>query len=185
MFGQQHVNKQLSPYAHGELPAAESARVSAHLAACERCRTEFEEITYGIRLAESLKTQAAPATLWDNIEAALAEEAFKQNQAQRAQPEGARGKDSRVGWLSGRRFGSFSGGFGGWRPALAASFVLLLMLGAGGVWFYLRQTRTSWEVARLSGAPSIDADRIGSTGRLGVGEWLETDANSRAQIKVA
>ncbi|HJR06201.1 MAG TPA: FecR family protein [Pyrinomonadaceae bacterium] len=181
MFGQQHVNKQLSPYAHGELSATDAARVAAHLAACERCRMEFEEINYGIQLAQSLTTQVAPASLWDNIEAALAQESFKQNQAERAKHEGARDNDSRSGWLARWR----SGWLSGWRPALAASFVLLLMLGAGGVWFYLRQTRTSWEVARLSGAPSIDADRMGSSGRLGVGEWLETDANSRAQIKVA
>jgi hypothetical protein len=62
---------------------------------------------------------------------------------------------------------------------------LLVVLGAGGAWFYLRSTRTSWEVARLAGAPLIDAVRINSTGRLGIGEWLETDADSRAQIKVA
>jgi hypothetical protein len=62
----------------------------------------------------------------------------------------------------------------------------LFVLGAGGAsWFYLRSTGASWEVARLQGAPSIDADRMGSTGRLGIGEWLETDADSRAQIKVA
>ncbi|HZG53773.1 MAG TPA: FecR domain-containing protein, partial [Pyrinomonadaceae bacterium] len=189
MFGQQHVSKQLSTYAHGELPAQDAARVAAHLGACARCRTEFEEISYGIRLAESLTTHAAPDSLWDNIEAALAQEAFKQNQAERAKHEGARENNVRGGWLAGWRSGrhsdSFGGWLSGWRPALAASFVLLLMLGAGGAWFYLRQTRTSWEVARLAGAPSIDADRMGSRGRLGVGEWLETDANSRAQIKVA
>jgi hypothetical protein len=61
------------------------------------------------------------------------------------------------------------------------------MIGAGGAsWLYLRSApRAGWEVARLAGAPSIDADRMDSTGRLGIGEWLETDAGSRAQIKVA
>jgi hypothetical protein len=74
----------------------------------------------------------------------------------------------------------------GWRPALAAGLVLLFVLGAGGAsWFYLRETGASWEVARLAGAPSIDAGLFGQTGRLRIGEWLETDAGSRAQIKVA
>lgn len=103
----------------------------------------------------------------------------------------------RFGWRAGRRIGRHVGGhigwrtdwlndwFSGWRPALAASLVMLVVLGAGGAWFYLRATRTSWEVARLAGVPLIDAARITSTGRLGIGEWLETDADSRAQIKVA
>ncbi|HEV2802383.1 MAG TPA: FecR domain-containing protein [Pyrinomonadaceae bacterium] len=200
MFGQQHFQDQLTAYAHGELTAEQAARVAVHLDACVRCRTEFEKITHGMRLLESLSTQAAPASLWDNIEAALAQESSLEVQTERAMPhatgeKGARRapretdvrhagpeKDARRGWL-----GSFSPvRFNNWRTAFATSLVLLFVLGAGGAsWLYLRSTRTSWEVARLAGAPLIDADRIGSTGRLGIGEWLETDADSRAQIKVA
>jgi len=186
MFGQQHVKEQLTAYAHGELTAAETARVAAHLGACARCRVEFEQIAYGIRLIESLKTHAAPAALWDNIEAALAHEevSSQEQRTERAAQHASHEKATRRGWrLPGS---SRLAPFGGWRTALAASLLALFVLGAGGAsWFYVRSTRTSWEVARLAGAPSIDADRIGSTGRLGIGEWLETDANSRAQIKVA
>jgi hypothetical protein len=195
MFGQ-HVNQQLSAYAHGELSAPEASRVAAHLKACERCRAEFAEITYAVRLAESLTTHAAPANLWDDIEAALAQESFKQQQAEhnpqqtqrrqqqteRAARPTTREKISRLNWsLDGH-----AGWLGGWRPrALAASLILLVVLGAGGAWFYQHSMRSTWEVARLAGAPLIDAVRINSTGRLGIGEWLETDADSRAQIKVA
>jgi hypothetical protein len=196
MFGQQqHVKKQLTAYAHGELPAAETARVAAHLDACERCRAAFAEITHGIRLFESLKPRVAPANLWDDIEAALAREASPQNkQAERSAESAAREKDARHGQslgglsLAGWRLGGLRRGrVIGWRPALAFGLALLFVLGAGGAsWFYLlRSPRTGWEVARLQGAPSIDADRMGSTGRLAIGEWLETDADSRAQIKVA
>jgi hypothetical protein len=189
MFGQ-HVKHQLTAYAHGELPAPEARRVAAHLDACERCRTEFAEITYAIRLAESLDTRVAPANLWDDIEAALAQGSFKPPQTERDAHAATEGKTSRLPTQEktsrrARRFGWHIDWFGGWQPALAASLFLLVVLGAGGAWLYLRATRTTWEVARLSGAPSIDADRIGSTGRLGIGEWLETDADSRAQIKVA
>ncbi|MCA1564778.1 MAG: FecR domain-containing protein [Acidobacteria bacterium] len=189
MFGQQHVKKQLTAYAHGELSAAQSARVAAHLGACERCRSAFAEIAHGIRLLESLTPRVAPANLWDDIEAALAQEASPQaKQTERPARRAARENNVRRG---GRRGGWSLGNLRpgrviGWRPALAASLVLLFVLGAGGAsWFHLRSTRASWEVARLQGAPSIDADRMGSTGRLAIGEWLETDANSRAQIKVA
>jgi hypothetical protein len=190
MFGQQHVTEQLTPYTHGELPAAESARVAAHLGACARCRAELEEIAHSIRLLESLKPQAAPAALWDNIEAALSQESFQKNQTERAARHASTKNPSLRDWLRGDwlrggvRGGGVRGGrVAGWRPALAAGLAVLFLLGAS--WFYLRPPRRGWEVARLAGAPSIDADRIGSTGRLGIGEWLETDADSRAQIKVA
>jgi hypothetical protein len=196
MFGQQHVTQQLTPYTHGELPAAEAARVAAHLGACARCRAEFEEIAHGIRLLESLQPQAAPASMWDNIEAALAQESFRENQTgkenrtRRATRHASTEKPARRDWFGGDWLGGdwLGGGLRAerlavWRPALAASLALLFVLGAS--WFYLRSPRRSWEVARLAGAPSIDADRMDSTGRLGIGEWLETDADSRAQIKVA
>jgi hypothetical protein len=193
MFGQ-HVKHELTAYAHGELPAPESSRVAAHLKACERCRREFAEITHAVRLAESLTLRAAPANLWGNIEAALAQASNEEQQTERASQattqektsrRATQEKTSRGSRPSGWQVGGLSEWFGGWRPALAASLILLVVLGAGGAWFYLRPTRTTWEVARLAGAPLIDAARITSTGRLGIGEWLETDANSRAQIKVA
>jgi len=39
-------------------------------------------------------------------------------------------------------------------------------------------------VKRLDGAPRIGAEQIANNGQLGVGEWLETDGRSRAQIAV-
>ncbi len=44
--------------------------------------------------------------------------------------------------------------------------------------------KAAWEVARLDGAPKVGQDRIAGTGRLAVGEWLETDGVSRARIAV-
>jgi hypothetical protein len=43
----------------------------------------------------------------------------------------------------------------------------------------------TWEVARVAGAPTVGANRIEGNGRIGVGEWLETDGASRAKISVA
>jgi hypothetical protein len=39
-------------------------------------------------------------------------------------------------------------------------------------------------VARLDGAPQIDSSQFADKGRLGIGQWLETDGNSRARIDV-
>jgi hypothetical protein len=41
-----------------------------------------------------------------------------------------------------------------------------------------------WYVTRLDGTPTIGTQGISDDGRLGVGEWLETDGKSRARISV-
>ena len=43
----------------------------------------------------------------------------------------------------------------------------------------------AWSVARVSGAPRVASRAIGDASRLAVGQWLETDAQARAQIDVA
>ena len=159
-----HYKKHLSAYAHGELSPEEAARVAAHLDGCAACRTEFEEIKLGIRLAESLPSVKAPANLWDGIEAALVRETTRERQSA-----------SRLQTLFPSR-----------RRSLTAAFAtVLLALVAGGAWLYLRAQRPGWEVARVEGAPRVASSRIDERGRLRVGEWLETDAASRAEIAVA
>jgi putative zinc finger protein/FecR-like protein len=164
MMFARHYKKHLSAYAHGELSPEEAARVAEHLNGCVACRTEFEEIKLGIRLAESLPSVNAPANLWDGIEAALVKETTRE-----------RPRVSQIQTLFPSR-----------RRTLAAAFaIVLLALVAGGAWFYLLRARPGWEVARVEGAPRIASSRIDDHGRLRVGEWLETDADSRAEIAVA
>jgi len=43
----------------------------------------------------------------------------------------------------------------------------------------------SWEVARLDGTIQIDSAGVKDKGRLGIGQWLETGSNSRAEISVS
>lgn len=69
------------------------------------------------------------------------------------------------------------------RFAVAAACVVLVML-VGGIWLYRRESRPFWEVARIDGNPRIGKETITKNGRLVVGEWLETDAASRAKIEV-
>ncbi|HYK88309.1 MAG TPA: FecR domain-containing protein, partial [Acidobacteriota bacterium] len=44
--------------------------------------------------------------------------------------------------------------------------------------------RGGYEVVSLNGTPKVGGAQISQTGRLQVGEWLETDAASRARIQV-
>jgi hypothetical protein len=190
-----HVGKKLSAYAHGELPGAESARVARHLSACAHCATEFEEIKLGIRLVESLPPRHAPAALWGRIESALAATPTTSNELAnfesimadtaarrrrsprrntRANSDDFASTDGRAPWLA------------GWRRAAVACSLFILIAGVCGVvWIYHGSTRTTWEVANLAGSPQIGSAHVNKSARLGVGEWLETDADSRAQISVA
>ncbi|MDX6695686.1 MAG: hypothetical protein QOF02_3289 [Blastocatellia bacterium] len=195
MFSQ-HINKQLSAYCHGELDEAEARRVAEHLIGCQRCRRDFEEIKLGVRFAEQLTTDSAPASMWTAIEAALQE---------RPRTDTTRAKPAR------RRF-EFNG-----RPVAAACAVLLVALAVGAFWLYTRQPNnavqiagsdkrtntaqsevkpalmkpqasaggSAWEVARLEGSPMVGATQLDGSGRLAVGQWLETDNASRARINVA
>jgi hypothetical protein len=81
-----------------------------------------------------------------------------------------------------------------WRPRLvvAVAAAALVMVSGFGLWRLWGtgfnshfSNQSSWQVVRLDGAPRIGSEQIRSTGRLGVGEWLETDGSSRAQIAVS
>lgn len=156
-----HVSKDLSAYCHGELSVEETRRVREHLLICNVCRPELEEIKLGVRFAEQLPALLAPDSLWGDLQARLdAKPAVSEALAERR------------------------GSFGLQPRFLTVAAVLLLAFGLGFFWLYTREGRASWAVARLGGAPRIGSNRIGEKGRLGVGQWLETDAESRAQIEV-
>jgi ferric-dicitrate binding protein FerR (iron transport regulator) len=66
--------------------------------------------------------------------------------------------------------------------ALAAAAAVALV--AVGTWLATRPGGPAWEVKSLAGAPKVGSSRIGDAGRIGVGQLLETDADSRARINV-
>lgn len=67
-----------------------------------------------------------------------------------------------------------------WIAALAAAAALLL---AVFVWYRIPQQ--GWQVVRLAGDPSISSKPMAAVAKIGVGQWLQTDASSRARINVA
>lgn len=156
-----HVTKDISAYCHGELSSEESKQFAEHVISCVKCRTKFEEIKLGVKLAEQLPQLSAPDSLWPEIESALGREV---------------GTPAQV--VSSRRV----------QLAIAASILIVFSLGV--VWFYNSGSgvtgpeKGSWHVTRLDGTPRIGSQAISTRGRLSIGEWLETDENSRAQIAV-
>jgi hypothetical protein len=155
-----HVSKDLSAYCHGELSSEQGQQFAEHLIACSRCRAEFEEIKLGIKLAEQLPRFSAPASMWSELEHLKAQNS----------------RNNTVRSRSSFRF---------LQPQLVAiGAVLLIALGLGIFLLSRNLSKPSWEVASLNGSPRIGSTSIGTKGRLKVGQWLETDSTSRAQIAV-
>ena len=161
-----HVSSLTSAYCHDELSPEQSRRVAEHLIGCPRCRAEFEEIKFGARLAAQLPLVEAPDSLWHKTEIAL-------NRDGREVPTRQRGRI--IPFLMQPRFAL---------PSLA-----LVVLVIAVATFWPRQAPKSlgpsWDVARLNGAPRIGADLVSDKAKLGIGQWLETDTNSRARISVS
>ena len=74
------------------------------------------------------------------------------------------------------------------RPGVPSVFhaaaAALLVACIGGAWS-LHATRPSWPLVSLAGAPVVGASQVREGGRLAVGQWLRTDASSRASIAVS
>jgi hypothetical protein len=156
-----HVSKQLSGYCHDELSTEESRQVAEHLIGCNRCRLEFEQVKFGVSLAEQLPLVPAPDSLWQEVEALI------------NRPILPKKRWNAISFVTQPRFAI---------PALVA---VVLVVGLVALRRHYAEPLTSWDVARLDGAPRIDAAPVVDKGKLAVGQWLETDSSSRAQIDVA
>src|ERR1041385_964810 len=155
-----HVTKDISAYCHGELSNKESKQFAEHIIACAKCRAKFDEVKLGIKLAEQLPQLSAPDHLWRELEPLLGKQV-----------------ESRPAFV--------------WSWQMKAAAAVLVLLSSWGVWLVysnraneILTDKRAWRVKRLDGTPQVGAEKILNNGELAVGEWLETDGNSRAQIAV-
>ena len=70
------------------------------------------------------------------------------------------------------------------RPRWVIATAALLILAGTLAWYMRRPPVVSWDVTRLAGMPKVRAGIISTTSPISVGDWLETDAVSRAMIRV-
>jgi hypothetical protein len=159
MFGF-HPDNQLVAYCQGELNAEQARHIEAHLQGCARCRQQVEALRHVHGLLSGLPALSTPDTLWNRIESALPET---------PQTASSRRVFRRPAMLR-------------WQRSIATAAVLLL---AGGITWRITHPGPSLGVSRLAGTPRVGFWRVGAKGRLGIGDYLETDANSKAEIKVA
>lgn len=151
-----HVSELSSAYWHDELAPEQGRRVAEHLIGCTRCRVEFEEVKLGARFAERLMLVSAPDSLWPRVVAGL-----------------------EVDSAPARRFQLF-------RPlAIAATLAVLVGCGLLLLWPRRVDQQRGWQVARLGGVPRIGSESVNDKARLAIGQWLETDGDSRAKLDVA
>ena len=162
-----HVTRDLSAYCQGELSNAESRRLAEHLISCSKCRTKLEEIKLGIRLAEQLPQLSAPDYLWTDLQPLI----------EKQKPTPLRLAPKRKAFVA------------AWQTQFVAIAAVLVLVTTFGIFWVYRYrpalpTPASWEVARIDGTPRIGSAGISNKGQLAVGQWLETDGNSRAEIAV-
>lgn len=69
-----------------------------------------------------------------------------------------------------------------WRWVFVA--VAVFVLATAAFWRIAHRPGIRWDVVRVAGSPSVNAKSIGGVGQIGAGEWIETDARSRAIVKV-
>jgi hypothetical protein len=158
------VRELLPALPDGDLPPADAARVQAHLSACDSCRREAAEF---LGLGELLRAEAAPeADLPAGAQAVawILDREHRSAASRRTVADAAVGRVIRARWVAGL----------GLVALVAAAFLLARP-----------RVQASWTVARLAGEPTCGAAPLRDTGRLRVGQWLETDATSKARLDVA
>jgi hypothetical protein len=69
-----------------------------------------------------------------------------------------------------------------WRLAWAGA--ALLLLGALLYWRFAPAPGPRWAVTPVSGAPLVAAKPLHGEGRVSAGQWIETDASSRAAVEI-
>jgi hypothetical protein len=165
-----HVSRQLARYCDGQLSGNAARKIEAHLAACERCRRERDDIRFAAGLVRQLAVVTAPVSVWHAIDAHLD-----------APGPSSRLRSSldRLGMTSSKVEGSGQARDWMLAPALALAWVLAIVAaGAAAYWFANGPIDQPWQVATLT------STGVPSTGRLAEGAWLETDTMTRARITV-
>jgi hypothetical protein len=149
--------------------------VEAHVSSCARCRAALEEVRAGIAATSHLQMHEAPESLWAKVEAAIiaSPSPITSNQLETSNPLNREPR-----------------GIGRYRmnPLTMYAAIALLVAITYPLWRPPNlgdPNRPGWFVAKLTGAPKIQGDRITFTTKLGTGELLETDSSSSARIYIA
>lgn len=144
----------LTPYVDGELDTPAQTRLQKHLEKCARCRAEYDRLLFASRIVSQLALPIAPPT---GVPAWL--------------PPGSVEAHLRQS-------------FAAWKKIIPVAAAMLLVAIAFAYWYSKRARDASWEVVRLSGAPTINSNQMDKAAQIKAGDWLETDDKSRAMLNL-
>lgn len=180
----QEVQQLLDAYLDGESNDQERLLVELHTEGCSTCSEELHLLKALHHQASLLPHKITPErSLWQVVVAGIERNAGPTNifrlrasatKAPRRAPRRAittARPYSRRARISRWRFGSL---------AITASVIIAV----GSFWFSIGSGEASWGVACVDGFPHIGSEPFTGRANLDVGEWLETDASSRARVEV-
>jgi predicted anti-sigma-YlaC factor YlaD len=151
-------NEHLDGYLDDTLAPATRRKCEAHLEQCRDCRNAIISLQALRAKTAGLPRAIAPARdLWPSVLTQLEEETDNSP---------ARLSTFRQWWP---------------RTALAAAACIAFAI---VILQTLRPEAAGWSVSTLAGAPRVDDKAIAGSHTWRVGQWLETDATSRAQFEV-
>lgn len=172
---------QFSDYVDGTLPPG---AIDAHLATCPACGAELAALRALLTQTRALPDEVAPdRDLWPDLAARLTSTPVSAPVPKPTLLFRLAGLQRRV------------------PLALAASVAVLLGIGFAWKWSVrpapssttsytstatvLVNASPAWTVSSTSGSPRVGAKTFQGDTRLHVGQWLETDASSRAKVAVS
>ena len=162
-------NDRLHDYVDSELGAAETRAVEAHLRNCASCRAQVVSLRELIARTQKLSSEIPPQRdLWAGIRAELAsvEDRTRNVSSRVSRPGPPSFEFSLLRWLA--------------PLAVAASVAFFATFAEQRI----VPLTPGWSVAAVEGAPRVGARTFRAETQFRVGQWLETDAVSRAKIAV-
>ncbi|MGB2869241.1 MAG: FecR domain-containing protein [Bacteroidota bacterium] len=170
----------LDDYVDGILSADDMQEVRLHLQSCSECSEEIAQLRSLLATASTLpRVIVPPRDLWSGISDRIS---LPHSNIIPLHPHGIPSLDNddrEAVSSSTRQRGAVR--FVKATLRIAAAVVIAI----GSFLLTLRSPGKSWEVARLQGKPLLGSEQMGAKGQLEPGEWLETDADSRAKVTVA
>lgn len=149
------VRSHIDEFLDGEVDAVRQQTIIDHLAVCPACAGEASRGRTLLASVAALPREIGPSRdLWTGIGPRLA-----------GAGDASRGSRQR---------------------GIRRSFSFVAAIAAGVVGFLLAQSpaSTPWQVVCVEGSPCIDTSPVAGTGKVGGGQWIETDGRSRARIRV-
>jgi hypothetical protein len=155
-----HPSRRLAAYCDGQLPVPEAHAIEAHIAACERCRRQCDEIRFAASLLRQLTVASAPPSVWHAIDGRLRTPATP------------------------RRFAH------GWQLAAAACVALVVAVGlhwqlrsAGAVWQVAVQEPGQSETVRKAAGEWVETTAA-SRAQIVVGTIGTVDVEPNARVRL-